>query len=138
MRIFICCSKHFYDTVVSIRNQLEEIGHIVILPNSYKDPFKEEKMREACSHKHRDWQARMLKLSKRKIKKIDAILVLNLEKNGEKNYIGGATFLEIFEAWELGKLIFLLNPVPDNIFKDELLAMNPTVIHGNLSYLGRP
>ena len=43
-------------------------------------------------------------------KEMDAVLVLNLdkEKNGEilKNYIGGATFLEMYDAFRLGKKIY--------------------------------
>ena len=29
----------------------------------------------------------------------DAVLTLNFDKNGQKNYIGGATFLEVYDAW---------------------------------------
>ncbi|MDE2019583.1 MAG: hypothetical protein KGJ13_04510 [Patescibacteria group bacterium] len=48
---------------------------------------------------------------------------------------GGATFLEIFRAFDAGKKVFLFNPIPDNIFKDELLGMNPTVINGKLEMI---
>lgn len=75
----------------------------------------------------------MFKLQEKKILYNDAILVLNLEKKGQPNYIGGATFLEIFKAFELGKKIYLYNPVPENIFKDELVAMKPVVINGDIS-----
>jgi hypothetical protein len=75
----------------------------------------------------------MFKESTKKIRDIDAILVLNFEKKGQLNYIGGATFLEIFIASESKKKIFLINPIPDSIFKDELMAMSPVIINGNLS-----
>ena len=58
--------------------------------------------------------------------------MLNFEKNGQVNYIGGATFLEIFRAFDIGNKIFLYNPIPQNIFEDELKAMDPTVINGDL------
>jgi hypothetical protein len=73
-----------------------------------------------------------MRLQDPKVRANDAILVLNFEKNGQANYIGGATFLEIFRAFELEKKIFFFNPIPDNIFKDELVAMNPIVINGDL------
>ena len=40
----------------------------------------------------------------------DAVLVLNIDKNGIKNYIGGNTFLEIGFAHVLDQKIFLLKP----------------------------
>lgn len=63
----------------------------------------------------------------------NAILVLNFEKNGQPNYIGGATFLEIYTAWRMNKNIFLYNPIPKNIFTDELIGINPKVINGDLN-----
>jgi len=75
----------------------------------------------------------MFKKQSDKVKANDAILVLNFEKEEKSNYIGGATFLEIFKAWELGKKIFLYNPIPDCIFTDELRGMSPVVIDGDLS-----
>jgi len=42
------------------------------------------------------------------------------------------SFVE-FKAFDLGKKVFLYNPIPDSIFTDELTAMNPTVINGDLS-----
>jgi hypothetical protein len=133
MRIFICCSKHFYQNIPPIKEKLEKAGHIIMLPNSYEDPFKEEEMKKKGLREHQQWKAMMIRLQESKVKANDAILVLNFEKESMKNYIGGATFLEIFKAFELGKKIFLFNPIPENIFKDELLAMNPFVIEGDLS-----
>ena len=73
----------------------------------------------------------MMKKDKDNILPNDAILVLNFEKNGQENYIGGATFLEIYKSWELGKKIFLFNPIPESNFKDELIGINPIIINGN-------
>jgi len=70
-----------------------------------------------------------------KVRKNDAILVLNFEKNGQPNYIGGATFLEMFKAWELKKKIFLYNPLPENILRDELEIFNPVIINGRLNLI---
>ncbi|HRZ29456.1 MAG TPA: hypothetical protein P5052_01590 [Candidatus Paceibacterota bacterium] len=75
----------------------------------------------------------MLKEDGELIKNNDAILVLNFEKNGIPNYIGEATFLEMFRSLDSNKKIFLYNPIPNNMLKDEIEGMNPIVISGNLS-----
>ncbi|MEK6859670.1 MAG: hypothetical protein AABX54_02535 [Nanoarchaeota archaeon] len=104
-----------------------------MLPNSYDEPFKEEEMKKLSTEEHSSWKRQMMLLHEPKIKQNDAILVLNLEKNNQPNYIGGATFMEIIKAWELGKKIFFYNPIPDNIFKDEILGINPIIINQDLS-----
>jgi len=75
----------------------------------------------------------MLKKQSKKVAANDVVLVLNFEKDGKKNYIGGATFLEMFKAWELDKKVFLYNGVPDNLLKDEIIGMAPIVIKRDLS-----
>jgi hypothetical protein len=82
---------------------------------------------------HQIWKSEMMKMHEPKVKKNDAILVLNLDKNGVSNYIGGATFMEIVKAWELNKKIFLYNDITDNVFKDELIGINPKIINQDLS-----
>ena len=68
----------------------------------------------------------------KKIKNSDAVLVVNLEKKEIKNYIGGNTFLEMGFALAYGKKIYLLNPVPDVSYKDEITGMLPIIINNNL------
>ena len=132
MKIFIACSKHFYNKIPEIKEKLEKVGHKIALPNSYDEPMKEETMKAQGSKEHIKWKAEMLKKDKQNIEPNDAVLVLNFEKKGISNYIGGATFLEIFRAWEMNKKIFLYNPIPDNIFKDELIGMNPNILNGDI------
>ena len=68
------------------------------------------------------------------IKKSDAILVLNYDKNGIKNYIGGNTLMEIGFAHVNGKKIFLLNPIPEKVsYADEIKAMTDIILDGDLS-----
>lgn len=133
MKIFICCSKAFYPMVEAAKNTLESAGHVITLPNSFDNPGREDEMRAISAKAHSRWKAEMIREQNRKIKANDAILVLNLDKNGQPNYIGGATFLEIFKAFEMGKKIFLFNPIPDSILRDELLGMAPKIINGDLS-----
>ncbi|MBI2102702.1 hypothetical protein HYT55_02595 [Candidatus Woesearchaeota archaeon] len=133
MNIFLCCSKHFYDKIPPIKETLEKKGHNITLPNSYDEPFKEDEVRRLGEKEHQEWKAMMIRLQETKIKANDAILVLNFEKKGMANYVGGATFLEMFKAFELGKKIFLYNPIPESILTDEIKGFGPIVIGGNLS-----
>jgi len=133
MKLFIACSKHFYQMIPEIKIQLEELGHQVSLPNSYHEPMKEEEMKTKGLEAHVQWKAEMLRRDKNNLAPNDGILVLNFDKNGQPNYIGGATFLEIYKAWEMDKKLFLYNQIPENIFKDELIGMSPVVLHGDLT-----
>ena len=67
------------------------------------------------------------------IKKNDALLIVNITKKGIKNYIGGNSFLEMGFAHVLDKKIFLLNDIPKIGYKDEIIAMNPIILNGDLS-----
>lgn len=135
MKIFICCSKHFYSKIPEIKEKLEKSGYTITLPNSYDEPLQEERLKKENKDKHVAWKANMIRAQESKVRANDSILVLNYEKNGQANYIGGATFLEIFKAFELNKKIYFLNPIPEGILKDELTAFNPTIINGDLSKL---
>jgi len=132
MKIFICASKHNYDKIASIKEQLEKAGHVITLPNSYDFPEREKEMKKIGKDEHGVWKGEMLRVQKIKVDANDVIFVLNFEKNGVPNYIGGATFLEIYMAFEQGKKVYLYNPIPEGILRDELLGMQVTVINRDL------
>ena len=135
MKIIIISSKHFYHKIQPIKEELEKQGHIIMLPNSFDAPFKEEEMKTVSPEEHSNWKRNMMKLHEPKISQNDAVLVLNFEKNNQPNYIGGATFMEVVKAWELNKKIFFYNPIPENIFTDELKGINPIIINQDLSQI---
>ena len=56
-----------------------------------------------------------------------------LEKNNIKNYIGGNSFLEMGFAHILNKKIFILNDIPEMIYTDEIEAMQPIALRGDLT-----
>ncbi len=132
MKIFLICSKKFYDRIPEIKDKLEATGHIISLPNCYDDPSTEDRYRKISSKEHADWKAVMLKHSQDVIANNDAVLVLNFEKNGIKNYIGRATFLEMYDAFRLNKKIFMYNGIPDGIFADEICGFSPVIINSDL------
>ena len=68
-----------------------------------------------------------------KIERSDAILVLNLDRDGNEGYIGGNTFLEIGIAYYLSKKIFLWKkPAEDLPYFEEIMALNPVIINENI------
>lgn len=135
MKIFITASKQFYPQVNEIRIQLEEAGHMITSPNGFDNPDQEDKLKNSTPQDHQKWKAEMIRKDGEIVSSNDAILVLNFEKKGVPNYIGGATFLEMFKAFELEKKIFLYNPIPEGMLHDEIVGFGPNVINGDLSLI---
>jgi hypothetical protein len=132
MTITICGSMSFAQEILVMQKRLLELGYKVIVPldavtyagNPVKLPEKWDKTGE-------DW----IKRYYGEIVQSDAILVINLTKNSVQNYIGGNSFLEMGFAHVLGKTIYLLNPVPEMTYREEMMAMNPVVIHGDITQI---
>ncbi len=133
MKIFIVGSKYAFEKIPPIKEELERAGHIITVPSGFSDPFKELEMQKLSKEEYVQFKQQKLYEQGERVAANDAILVMNFEKHGQANYIGGATFLEVFKAWELGKKIFFYNPLPEGILHDELVGMNPLVINGDLS-----
>jgi len=137
MKILIICSKRFYGNIPNIKNNLEQKNIQVFLPNCYDDPKTEERMWNLGKDRHQEFKAQMYKQSEETIKNMDAVLVLNFDKitdeKIEKNYIGGATFLEIYDAFRLNKKIYLYNDIPEGMLYDEIQGFAPIIINGDLS-----
>lgn len=139
MKVLIICSKNFYSKIEEIKNYLEGKGFEVFMPNCYDDPGTEEKMKSLGEKQHREFKARMYKQSEETISNMDAVLVLNFDKNKDgviySNYIGGATFLEMYDAFRLKKKIYLYNDIPSGMLYDEIEGFSPIIINGNLDLI---
>lgn len=135
MKIFIICSKAFYKDIPPIKEKLESMGHEISLPNSYYNPQAEKQSWDLGEKEHSAFKARMFKESKETIEKMDAVLTLNFDKNGQKNYIGGATFLELYEAFINNKKIYLYNDIPQGMLYDEIQGFSPIIIHGDIEMI---
>ena len=133
MKVFICASKYNYKHIHKIDIELKRLGHKMTMPNYFNDPFIENRTKKECSIKHMELKKKLLKRQEKKVKLNDVVLVLNFEKKGIKNYLGGATFLEMFLAFQNNKNIYLYNPIPKGILEDEIIGMDPTIINGDLS-----
>lgn len=136
MKILIICSKQFYPKVEEIKDELRNRDIEVFLPNCYDEPQTEARMWSLGKKAHQEFKAKMYKQSEETIKNMDAVLVLNYDKTKDgniyKNYIGGATFLEMYDAFRLGKKIFLINDIPEGMLFDEIEGFNPTILNGNI------
>ena len=136
MKILIICSKKFYDRISHIKASLESNNIEVYLPNCYVDPTCESWMWQLGEKEHQEFKSKMYKKSEETISAMDAVLVLNFDKNADgiiyKNYIGGATFLEIYDAFRMNKRIYFFNDIPEGILYDELLGFAPIVINGDI------
>ena len=142
MKIVICASISFTHKIKEVSDELKKLGHKVEIP-FYSEKILSGELSleeyEKIKQKNGDLELRkkakedLIKRYFKLIKDADAILVLNLDKNEIKNYIGGNTFLEMGFAYVLGKKIFLFNEIPDVPYKDEIKAMNPIVIHRDIS-----
>jgi len=120
--------------MLEIKNKLIDLGHKVILPRhteeyaelNTSDHMHNESVKNKISHD-------LIRQYFKEIKENDAILVVNETLKNIDNYIGGNSFLEMGFAHILNKKIFLLNPIPEVGYKDEILAMRPVVINGDLT-----
>ena len=131
MKILIICSKAFYGKLDDYKRNLEKLGHEVFMPNCWDCPGEEAKYRGTAEHAI--FKAKMYRQSEETISRSDAVLVLNFEKNGCKNCIGGATFLEIYDAFRMKKKIYFVNDIPENMLKDELIGFSPVIINNDLT-----
>jgi len=134
MKIFIICSKRFYPFIPEVKQQLEKLGHEITLPNCYDNPYTENEYRGTKGHAA--WKAKMFKQSEQIIQGEDAVLILNLDTAENKSYIGGATFLEMYDAFRLDKKIYMINYPKDSIIKDEIIGFEPVVIGYDFEKIG--
>jgi hypothetical protein len=136
MKIVICGSMIFAKEMVASKNKLESLGHEVILPHNTElyasGTFVPETRKESTENKIKD---DLIRGHFNTIKDSDAVLAMNFDKNGIKNYIGGNTLMEIGFAHVLNKKIFLLNPIPEIQYRDEIEAVQPIIINNNLDLI---
>jgi len=141
MKIIICGSIDATYKIKEIADELEKSGHETEIPlTSQKILGGELTMEEFQKEKAANGDGAIRKIQDDVIKRYfrlisggDAVLVVNESKKGINNYIGGNTFLEMAFAHVLDKKLFLLNPVPEVGYKDEIIAMQPIILNGDLS-----
>lgn len=137
MKIVICGSSKFRHEMVEYKEKLEKLGHTVFVHEHYIKSAKGEmpELMERIGREHAALKREQnyIKLYHDEIKNSDAILVLNFNKNNIKNYVGGNTLMEIGFAHVNDKKVFLLNPIPEVSYADEIKAMADVILNGDLT-----
>lgn len=115
--------------ILEIRDELERRGVRVETPS-----LDEPKDYTTLSELDRaPIKTEMIRRHLERIKRSDAVLIVNETAKGIENYIGANSFLEMGIAFALEKPILLLNPVPQQPNRDEILGLNPKVLGGDLN-----
>lgn len=115
--------------ILEIKSELETRGMQVETP-SLDEPTDYSTLGEL---ERAPIKTEMIRRHLERIKRSDAILVVNETAKGIENYIGANSFLEMGIAFALEKPILLLNSVPEQPNRDELLGLNPRELKGDLS-----
>lgn len=137
--ITICSSANFYREVVDIQEKLQAMGYEVIVP------ILATRMKESGDYEvshYKTWYGNPDDYAKKaqlmhghfdEVKKANAILVVNNEKRGVQNYIGGNVLMEMALAFDLNQPIFLLNDMPEeSSFLEEIKGVGSIPLRGDL------
>lgn len=126
-KIVICGSMRFVDGMKEWKQKLEAEGYAVYVPTLFD--FHKVRDEEGDLEKFEEIKRRESKNHFEKVKGADILLILNYDKDGKKNYIGGNTFAEIAYAIALNLChgrrieIYTINPLPeDSLYHEELQA----------------
>ena len=139
MKIYVLGSNSFVERMVDIKNQLCALGHEGWIHPDYEAHLRGE--RQAFPKVKEDHAENAefkiahdyIRAHYQHILASDAIIVVNEEKNGIKNYIGGNCLMEMGQAYVNNKKIFLLNGLPSNVsYLAEIKAMRPIILNGKL------
>lgn len=129
--IAICGSMAHKDLWMPIIEQLRAIGLTVSTPELSEardwSKFTDDKIATE--------KGLLIRRHFANIATADAVLIANFKKNDIENYIGSNTFLEMCAGFIYNKPIYLSNPVPKQQNYEELLALKPIVLGGDLSQL---
>ena len=142
MKVYVLGSNSFVKEMVSNKNELCELGYDGWIHPDYEDHVNGKKKAFPDNHgipgESADFKRAhdYIRQHYNHILQSDAILIINLEKKGIKNYIGGNCLMEMGMAYVNDKKIFLSNNIPmDSAYLDEIKAMDPICLNGDLKNL---
>jgi hypothetical protein len=131
MKIGMVGSLKFIDEFKATYNALIAEGHEVYVLKEIEAILKDEA--DVEEYKSKVQEHYLLDFWKL-IQDADALIVLNYDKQGTKNYVGGSTLIGMSFAHVLGQTIYMMNPLPmTQSYFDEILHMKPVVLNGDLS-----
>jgi hypothetical protein len=130
-RVVICGSMSAYSEMARIGNALQERGVLAVLPVP-EDQIKYRLTPEEFQVFKRDVSFRHLRQIRNPA--TFAVLAVNVDKHGIRDYIGPNTFAEIAVAFAQRKGLFLYQDVPTT-YDDELSAWGALPLRGELEAL---
>jgi len=136
MKIVICGSMRLSQKMLKIKEELTKLGHFVIVPRhteeyavlNTSDHMHNESVKNKINHD-------LIRQYFNEIERNDAVLVVNDSLKDIPNYIGGNAFLEMGFAHVLNKKVYLLNPIPEMSYSDEIIAIQPIILNGDITKL---
>lgn len=133
MKIGIIGSMQFTDKMIEYRDKLIELGHNAFITDLHTDMIGKTDLEIEKIKLHQKNTLDTISEFWDKMQDADAVLVLNFDKNGIKNYVGGNTLMEIGFAHVLKQKIFMLNPIPEMPYcKTEIESVKPIILNGDL------
>lgn len=134
MKIVICGSMSASKEMVAAEQQLLSLSHQVVLPEFTHEYAAMDTFARVHSESTRNKiENDLIRGHYHSIESGDAVLIINVERHGIAGYIGGNSFLEMGFAHVLRKPIYLLQPIPEMGYRDEIEAMRPIVINGDFT-----
>ncbi len=126
----------FTDKMLEIREELKKIGHEAFVTDLHKAMIGKNDIEIEEIKLHQKFNMDAIREFWRMMQGADAVLVLNLDKNGIENYVGGNTLMEIGFAHVLNQKIFMFNPIPEMPYcQTEIEAVRPIIINGDLNLI---
>lgn len=136
MKIVICGSMSAHKEMSEAKEKLEASGHIVEMPGLDNLKHELDQNGDTLETSKMKIEQDLIRVWFQEIKNSDAVLVVNTDKKGITGYVGGNTFLELSFAHVLHKKVFILDQYSREIpYHDEIDAMQPVILHGDLSRL---
>lgn len=135
MKIGIIGSMQYTEKMLEIQNELIKLGHDAFLTDLHKALVGKTNEEKEVIKLHQKMNKDAIRVFWKAMQGADAVLVLNYDKNGIKNYIGGNTLMEIGFAHVLNQKIFLINSIPEISYCSEIEAMKPIIINNDLSLI---
>ena len=142
MKIYVLGSTAFIHDMVKAKNNLISLGYDGWIHPHYEAFVRGEKKdhlarwesgERAALKRENDY----LRQHYKHILESDAVLIVNGEKRGIQNYIGGNVLIEMGQAHVNDKKIFFLNGMPAGLpYMDEIESMDPICLQGDLQNIG--
>jgi len=143
MKIYVLGSNSFMKEMVDTKNALCKVGFDGFIHPHYEELVRGE--RPGDMERLRNGERAAIKREYdyfrehyRHILQSDSVLIVNGEKRGIENYIGGNVLIEMGQAYVNDKRIFFLYGMPSGLtYQDEIEAMDPIPLHGDVSGIRR-